>query len=398
MQLLKPISHLAIQPFSDTALKEFKNSTIPISSVYRYNANTMKFVPITKEHKQSYDTLVNNRPEATCLQMWEWAEFRNALHKDLYFRLGVIDDDKLHLVATCQVSNYKFFGNVLYIPQGPIWDDPNALTFFSKSIGEIAAQRKCHLIVLEPRVFPGDERYKQLQSLGYKHTPNSIQPRETVLVDLDQDDDTLFASLQKNTRYNINYAKRKGIVIKSYRKPTEVDRIDTFYSLLKETQSRNNFTVQPKEYFQKLWLEFSAYGHAQLFEAWYKDEVLSTIIMLYNDVWATSMFSSSTRKLSNLKHTYLLRWESILEAKKNGCKSYDFFGATASKDPSHPFYHTTEFKLHFGKKVTSYAGTFEMILDPVKYRYYLWKIAENFGIIKFYEKTIIKGYRNSHAT
>lgn len=353
----------------------------------------MKFVAISEKDKSAYEKLVNNRLEATCLQMWEWAKFRNQLGAKLFKRIGIQEGKDLHLVATYQISNYKVFGKVLYIPQGPIWDSPRVFDLFAQNIKSLAQKEGCHLVVLEPRVFSGDERYNQLLSNGFVYNQNTIQPRETVLVDLTKNEEELLASFSKNTRYNINYAARKGISIKRYDKPEDVTRINQFYDLLQETQQRNEFEIQPIDYFQKLWETFSENRHAHMFEAWFGNQVVSTIIMLHDNVWATSMFSSSSRKHSNLKHTYLLRWESIKSARNLGCKTYDFFGATSSQDTSHPFYHTTQFKLHFGHKVTSFAGTFEMIIDPVKYN--LWKLAENLRIIKFYEKSIIKHYKNA---
>jgi lipid II:glycine glycyltransferase (peptidoglycan interpeptide bridge formation enzyme) len=77
--------------------------------------------------------------------------------------------------------------------------------------------------------------------------------------------------------------------------------------------------------------------------------------------------------------SYLLQWEGIRLGKKLGYTHYDFFGiAPACKgergeyvyDEKHQYAGVTRFKLGFGGEVVEHPGTFDLILQPMKYKVY----------------------------
>lgn len=330
------------------------------------------------------------------MQMWEWAQFRNRIAPRLFERIGVIDNTgKFHLTATYETFKYKLFGNVIYIPQGPIWDDEKALNLFTTKIRDIARQTNTFLIVCEPRVKTDSAKFEQLINTGMTFTKKAVQPRITVFLDLTQSEDELLASFSKTTRYNIRYAARKGVTIIKYTSAQDLSRIKKFYSLLQETRKRKYFYIQPFNYFEELWKEFAESNFISLYEARYKDELLTSLLVIDNNRWAGSLFSASSRKFSNLKATYLARWESIKHSKEKGCETYDFFGATDSNDKKHPFFNTTQFKLGFGRTIQEFAGTFEIILNPIKYK--AWRLCESLDLFKFYEDSFVKEFRKRHA-
>lgn len=352
----------------------------------------MKLIEVQKKHKRKFEEFVNNRIGATCMQMWEWCNFRNKLERKLYKRVGIVDDaGNFNLTATYAIHRFSYLGKILYIPQGPIWDNLEALEVFAKEIKKIGKRNNCFAVVCEPRVKREDHKFNQLINSGFRFTDQAVQPRVTVLLDLTASEDELLASFSKSTRYNIKYAFRKGVVIKKYNTRKDKGRMDKFYKLILATQKRKYFYIQDKSYFKELWLEFSNNDYVTLYEARFKDEVLGAIIVLNSNIWAASLFSSSSRKYSNLKPIYLARWESIKDAKAKGCKIYDFFGATKSSDRTHPFYYTSQHKLGFGRKVTEFSGTFEIVLNPLKYK--TWRLFEERAIFKFYERTFLKEFK-----
>ncbi len=355
----------------------------------------MKLVQVKSQDKVKYEKFLNSMPETTCMQMWEWAEFRNKLGRKIYKRLGVVDNEgNYQLGASYAINSFKLFGNVLYIPQGPVWKSPEALEFFSREIIKIAKKNNCFAVIAAPRVKRKNHKFEHLEDSNFKLVGKSVQPKETVFIDLTKGKDDLLASFSKSARYNVRCAKRKGVEIRKYHSPEDVDRIDEFYNLLIATQKRNYFFVQPKKYFQVLWKEFSKNRHIVLYEAYVKGEHVHSLLVLNTKRWAGSLFSSSSRKYSKYKATYLTRWESIVDAKGKGCEIYDFFGATSSKDRSHPFYYTTRFKLGFGSEVVQFPGTFEIILCYYKYR--IWRIAQKVGLFKFYQSSYLKEFRKKH--
>lgn len=354
----------------------------------------MKFIQVNNKQKKNFETFVNSQEETTCMQMWEWSEFRNRSFPNLYKKTGVVDEKGVFkLAATLFFNKFKLLGNIIYIPQGPIWSDEEALGVFTESI-QNCSKRYCIAVICEPRIKKNSQKEDELYNFGYKFTDKAVQPRTTVFLDLEKSEDELLGRFSKSTRYNVRYAKRKGIEVRKYSKPNDIGRIKKFYELLRKTQKRKYFHVQPLKYFENLWVEFSKNNHIFLVEAHYKGEHLGTIIVLHNNLWSASLFSASSTKYSKLKPLYLARWESILEAKSQNCKIYDFFGATSSKDKSHPFYKTTQYKLGFGREVTEFAGTYELILDPLRYK--IWQSLVNVGAFKFYEANFLKQFRKKN--
>ena len=345
--------------------------------------------------KNKYQDFVNSQKETTCLQMWEWAEFRNKVNPDLFKRVTVTNKTgDIIAAATYTIYKYKFLGNVLYIPHGPIWKNGRGLKKLTKNVMQVAQNNSCITIVAEPKIKKNSQKFKEMKNSEFQNTARSVQPKHTILYSLEDSVEKLMADLDKKTRYKIRLAGRRGIKIKKYHSPDDIDRIDIFYKLLKETQKRKYFFIQSKKYYQELWKEFSSNSHAILLEASYKDTTIGSLILIYNDNWSSSIYSASSRKYSKHKGTYLLRWKSILEAKKAGCSVYDFFGATNSDDENHPFYYTTRFKLRFGDEVTEFAGTFEIVLDKIRYN--LWKLLQKIGVIKFYQESYLKEFKRKN--
>lgn len=354
----------------------------------------MKFQIATEKDKEKYEKFVNSRVETTCMQMWQWADFRNKLGRKIYERVFVTEEGSINLTASLALNSFKILGNVLYIPQGPIWEGSNSMKEFKRSIVSFAQSKNCFAIICEPRIKKDSDRFQDLIKSGFVYTARAVQPRQTIFLDISKNEDELMSSFSRTTRYNIGYAKRKGVNIKHYNSPKDTDRIDAFYKLILLTKDRRYFHIQSKEYFRRLWIEFSKNEKADIFEAWYGGEHLATILTLNNDVWSASLFSASSRKHANRKPIYLARWESIRNAKNKGCKIYDFFGATDSDDKTHPFYYTTQHKLGFNKEIQRFAGTFEIILNPVKYR--IWRFLERKLVFKFYEDSFLKVFRHAN--
>ncbi len=354
----------------------------------------MKFQIATEKDRDKYESFVNRRVETTCMQMWQWADFRNKLGRKMYERVFMSNSGSIRLTASLAINSFKILGNVLYIPQGPIWEDLDVIKEFRKDIVSYARDKNCFAIICEPRVKKDSTRFQDLINAGFVYTNKAVQPRQTIFIDISRSEDELLSSFSRTTRYNIGYAKRKGVNIKHYNSPKDTDRIDAFYKLILLTKDRKYFNIQSKEYFRKLWQEFSKDGKADIFEAWYKRDHIGTIITLNNDIWSASLFSASSRKHKKKKPIYLARWESIRNAKNKGCKIYDFFGATDSEDKTHPFFYTTQHKLGFNKEIQHFAGTFEIILNPVKYR--IWRFLESKLVFKFYEDSFLKVFRHAN--
>ena len=150
---------------------------------------------------------------------------------------------------------------------------------------------------------------------------------------------------------------RDGVVVKTHpTKPAEI--VQTFDELKKP------------------------FGHISLFEASYQDEIAAMNISFRTKFWASSFYASSNPKHLETKAAYLLRWDSIIQAKRFGSKVYDFWGIIPNKKDQKGY---SDHKLGFGGVRIDNVGILSLPLNG--FRYQIWR----FGItLKTFLKKILK--------
>ena len=113
-----------------------------------------------------------------------------------------------------------------------------------------------------------------------------------------------------------------------------------------------------------------------------KDEIiLSSIITVKygNKVW--TIHGGNSNVLRELNSNYLLYYQIIQDAYKEGYKIVDFFGTSgiANPDKSDPIFGIHSFKKRFGGEYTEFIGEFDLITN--KFMYFLYK-----NLIPIYRK------------
>ncbi len=163
----------------------------------------------------------------------------------------------------------------------------------------------------------------KLNSRFIKIKEQNRQPNQTLLLNLENSEEDLLKTMHSKTRYNIRLAKKRDIEIKQ-----EKD-LDIFWDLNKETKLRDNFSSNNKEHYKNLLdsdltKQFVAYKN--------NVPVATNICVKYKDEFVY-LHGASSHKYKSDMAPYLLQWQQILEAKKLGCKKYDFWGvAVCSKN------------------------------------------------------------------
>ena len=83
------------------------------------------------------------------------------------------------------------------------------------------------------------------------------------------------------------------------------------------------------------------------------------------------MQSASDYNFRKLPATYAIINEAIKDAKKKNLKKLDFWGIAPDGAPKpHPWAGFTSFKKSFGGEEQKYAGTYDLIFKPQKYKLY----------------------------
>lgn len=255
-----------------------------------------------------------------------------------------------------------------YAPRGPLFnkelkeEEYKAVSkFLFLAISRIA--KKALFLKIEPAVknrkfwnniFP---KFKISPFLKMKKVKD-IQPRKTVVLNLEKDADTLLKEMHQKTRYNIRLAKKKGVEIKEGTK----DNLLEFWRLMQITSSRDSFKIHSKTHYQNLLVNSD---FIKLYFAVYDDKRIAAALVCFFGSKATYLHGASDNEYRKVMAPHLLQWEIIKRAQEKGIKLYDFYGIDEKKWPG-----VTRFKKGFSKDERKYAGTFDVVFRPAMYKVY----------------------------
>ena len=208
-----------------------------------------------------------------------------------------------------------------------------------------------------------------------------VQPRATVIIDLDEPASALLPAAHKKTRYNIRLARRRGVDVR----PVDVDHeragLREWYGIHQETGRRNRIAVHSADYFRTLF-ETSAGVVAsepttrlELLMAFVDEEPVAGIIVSQRGTAARYLYGASSDRHRELMPNYLLQWTAIERALAAGCETYDLFGIPPDPGPNHPMAGLYRFKTGFGGRIVHRLGGYDVPFRPIRYR--MWRTAES---------------------
>jgi lipid II:glycine glycyltransferase (peptidoglycan interpeptide bridge formation enzyme) len=277
-----------------------------------------------------------------------------------------------------------------YIPWGPNLPDSFSAKEKANLTAEIAVKIKSFIaktftfIRFEPPWFYTENADQETNnendsalflSAGFKRAAATVQPPDTVLINLNAPPQEILASMKPKWRYNISLAQKKGVQVKE----SGVQEIETFYSLLKETSARDGIAVHGINYYKTLFELCGQYNKdgvdLRLYTASYEGETLAAIIVLFRGKEATYLYGASSNNNRNLMAPYALQWKAMQDAKEAGCLFYDLFGIPPNADPTHPMAGLYRFKTGFGGQIIHRPGSWDYPYKPLVYA--LFNMAES---------------------
>ncbi len=296
-----------------------------------------------KSSKEWDEFLIKNK--ASFLQSTRWGEFKKKFQE--VRRIEIREDDRIK--GVCQFFEEETpFGNYFYIPYGPVSKE--------KSIREKLFLEVFKIGKKEGKIFVKAEPEQDL-SIGVKSF-RQIQARKKLFIKAEKDSDLMLSSFDKSTRYNIKYARRKGVSV------SNEEDINSFFNLIKKTEERQGFKSYPKNYFSEIINSLDS----DVISAKYKGKVVASLILVYFGETAIFTHSAFDYHYRKLKATSLMRFEAMKIAKEKGCKVYDFGGIEEDK-----YRGVTKFKEGFGGTKVLYPEGKDIPIK--KLLYYLYYIA-----------------------
>jgi peptidoglycan pentaglycine glycine transferase (the first glycine) len=335
--------------------------------------------PITDEKTWS-STLFSLVPPHF-LQSWQWGEHKRA-HGWLAHRIAVQRDGEVigaFQLLTRKISNHPRL-TLGYTPRGPIAAKGTDLPAVLDALATVAARQGCFYVKADPDTEDEADMAsawrEHARKLGWRYSPEQIQPRATGVTDLfsgDQDgEERLLAGMAKQWRYNIRLGPKRGIKVS----PVADNDFTQFYDVFKETGERQGFSVRSLDYYQEIANRFS-HGDktsAQLFLATSKHErspLAGAFVLSYGKRWWYFYGASSKRRRADMP-TYALQWATQRWARDHGGRTYDWWGAPERPDNKRDSrYSVWHFKKGFGPRHVLTVGAWDKPLRPALYYPYM---------------------------
>ncbi len=404
----------------------------------------MKLVELEKDKYESF--VKNNKYKSHFLQSYSWGELCKEKRGLTPYYLGLIEKDKV-LAATLLLKKSLPLGLCyLYSPRGYVlnFNDFKLLDIFTEELVKFAKTQKAIYLKIDPDIIWKRENYlgevtleeakdqkifKELKRLGYKHlgfTKNfeTMQPRYTFRIDLNQDLETIESHFSKTTKQRIQ---------KSLKLQTEVEigtekDLPTFYHLMMLTETRKDFVSYKIDYYKTLYKLFNESDKATLFlgkvnlEKTLKvlNDELKEVVEKINELPKENLSKSNKNKLKELERqkdktkeeiekyqkykkeygniitlsahmileygdkawvlyagnhniltetyvNYNTYYEHLKFCKERGLKIYDQFGTIGDLSKDNPRLGLHEFKKKFGGDYIEFMGEFDYVIKPIYY-------------------------------
>jgi lipid II:glycine glycyltransferase (peptidoglycan interpeptide bridge formation enzyme) len=313
------------------------------------------------------------------LQSWEWGEFKSRYGwraRRLCWQTGA-GPGAAQVLARTALRGLK----VLYVPKGPLldWASAPLRAEVLAALEDLARREHAILIKVDPDVAvsvgnPGEEQPQatgqavaaELARRGWRCSPDQIQFRNTVVLDLRPSEADLLAGMKQKTRYNLRLAERKGVRVRA----GAAADLDLLYRLYAETAARDGFVIRPAAYYRDAWGSFLAAGLAQPFLAEVEGEAVAGLVVFRHGNTAWYMYGMSRAAHRDRMPNHLLQWHAIRWARTQGCARYDFWGAPDDFVESDPLWGVWKFKEGFGGQVVRHLGAWDYAPRPLLYRLY----------------------------
>ena len=405
---------------------------------------------LTNISKEKFDNYVKNHPtKSHFLQSLSWGEFSKAKKGLTPYYLG-LENEKDEIVAATLLLQKQLPLNLCYFyaPRGFVIDFKNRelVREMTKKVVQFAKEKKAIFVKIDPDLIikkynyndeeqevdiDVDETFKLLNSCGFKHqgfTKNfeTMQPRYTFRIDLNQSMEDIESHFSKTTKQRI---------AKSQKLDTEViigkkEDLKDFYYLMTLTENRKDFISYNEDYYETLYeiLNGNKNSKATLFlgkvhidktikalennlkkvndqisllpidnlsksakaklnelnkqkdnikndikkykdykKEYGNDITLSAhMIIEYGDkAWV--LYAGNHNILSETYVNYNTYYEHLKYCKDKGIKIYDQFGTIGDTSKDNPRIGLHEFKKKFGGDYVEFIGEFDYITNRLMY-------------------------------
>ena len=317
-------------------------------------------------NKEVWKNFLLNCGEKTFLQSWNWGEFQKRMGNKIW-RFAIYNNSGEPSSVALVVKVAAKRGTFLLVPHGFEISE----TLLNK-LKDVAKEENCSFIRISPVLERKPENIEIFKKLGFRQAPLHTHPEASWKLDIRPSEEELLMRLRKTTRYLVRQAlKNKEIEIFQSQNTEDIKIFDKLYQ---EVVKLQHFVPFSPDYLKNEFLAFRPDNQISLFFGKYRGEIVASAFVLF---WSGVGFyhhAALDPKYHKLPIAYLLQWEAIKEAKRRGCRLYDFWGyVDPKKHPQHPWAGPTLFKMGFGGRVYKYVKTQDFPLSKKYWFTYLFE-------------------------
>jgi lipid II:glycine glycyltransferase (peptidoglycan interpeptide bridge formation enzyme) len=325
------------------------------------------------ESKDRWDEILGDLGRSHFLQSWDWGELKSkygwSALRLAWSSAGVPVAAAQVLTRGLKFASIRLPVRIQYVPRGPLldWENAEIPDRVLDDLANHARDEGALLSKIDPEI-PADQT-KAIQLLdreGWIVSPDQVQFKNTVVLDLSPSADEIMAGMKQKTRYNIRLASRRGVEIRL----GDLNDFDLLYDLYAQTSARDGFVIRHSGYYRDVWGKLISADMAQIFIAEFeRNPVAALIVVRFSEV-SYFLYGMSSGEHRDKMPNHLLQWEAIRWAKREGCLRYDLWGAPDEFKESDPLWGVYRFKSGFGGTVQQTIGAYDYPTNRMLYNAY----------------------------
>ena len=335
-----------------------------------------------------WNSIIKGLPGAHTLQTSQWRQVKAQFGWESHPLLWRDASDEPAAAALVLKRIIKIRGlalplSVMYTPRGPLldWSNSDLVNRVISDLQDFAREQGAIFIKIDPDLpvgfgVPGEEEAEdhptgeavrnKLMNSGWLFSDEQIQFRNTVVIDLDENEEDMLMRMKSKTRYNIRLAKRRGVTVR----PGGIEDIDLLYQMYAHTAVRDDFLIRSQSYYETVWTTFFNAGLAEPLIAEVEGQPVGAVVIFRFAGRAWYIYGMSLDEHREKMFNYRLQWEAMLTSKEAGCHEYDMWGAPDNFTEDDPLWGVYRFKEGFGGRVVRTLGAWDYPVRPFLYRLY----------------------------
>lgn len=316
--------------------------------------------------RTAFDRVIRQADNWSVYQTWGWGEVRRTLgFKPARYLITAADGlaSGLSLQEIAIAPGLK----TLLVQGAPGWEDisEGSLKDLAAGLRELGRRHRAVFVALEPYAFeellPSGSKISAgaFGEAGFIPSHFYRRVKETILIDLRQEETALLAAMRQTHRRDIRRAERLGVEVHEGQRP-DLTAFYQFYQML--MQDKGSDYGHPLRYWQKFYEELCEPGYADFLIGRRAGAMESGCFFLRHGKFYQYIAMASD-KSSKAGASYRLMWEGIQRARALGYPFLEITYITRAKSG------LNHWKSGFGGQIVKYLGPYELVISRARYNF-----------------------------